>query len=79
MPRILEVDGFIFYFFSADCAERIHVHIKKDSSYGKIWLKPEIEVFYLKGFKVREQRKVINLVQENYTLLLETWDAYCNN
>ena len=79
MPKVLEINGFIFYFFSADCAERTHVHIKKGSAFGKIWLRPEIKVFYLKGFKKQETRQILKLVQENSDYLIKEWDAYCNN
>jgi len=79
MPKVLEIKGYIFYFFSSDCAERTHVHVKKGTGNGKIWLRPEIEVFYLKGFKQQETRQILKLVEENRVQLIEKWDAYCNN
>ncbi|MEQ8881293.1 MAG: DUF4160 domain-containing protein [Cyclobacteriaceae bacterium] len=47
MPRVLTINGYIFYFFAADCKERAHMHVKKGDGNGKIWIKPEIEVYYL--------------------------------
>lgn len=79
MPRVLAINGFIFYFFAADCKERAHMHVKKGDGNGKIWIKPEIEVFYLKGFKQKEKRQILKLVEENSTQLIEYWDGYCNN
>ncbi len=51
MPKVLEIKGFAFYFFAADCQERAHIHIKKGDGGGKVWLEPEVEAFYLRGFK----------------------------
>ena len=79
MPKVLTIFGYTFYFFAADCKERAHIHIKKGNGNGKIWIKPEIEVFYLKGFKQKEKRQILKLVEENRKKLIEHWDGYCNN
>ena len=79
MPKVLEIRGYIFHFFSFDCSERTHIHVRKGEGTGKIWLKPEIEVFYLKDFKHQETRQILKLVEENRAQLIEKWDAYCNN
>lgn len=71
MPTIMTIKGFVFYFFSADCHERAHVHIGKGGGNGKIWIAPEIEVFYLKGFKQKEKKQILKLVQENHSKLIE--------
>ncbi|CAD5254261.1 MULTISPECIES: DUF4160 domain-containing protein [unclassified Imperialibacter] len=79
MPRVLTIQGYIFYFFAADCAERAHMHVKKGDASGKLWIKPDIAVFYLKGFKQKEKRQLLKLAEENIAQLTEYWDAYCNN
>ena len=48
MPRVLEINGYIFYFFSADCAERAHMHVKKGDGNGKVWIKPDYRSFLFK-------------------------------
>ena len=48
----------VVYFFAADCNERAHMHVKKGDGNGKIWIKPKIEVYYLKGFKQKEKRQI---------------------
>jgi len=48
VPKVFTLYGYIFYFFAADCKERAHMHVKKGEASGKLWIKPEIEVFYLK-------------------------------
>ena len=79
MPKVLEERGFSFYFFAADCQERAHMHIKKGNGRGKVWLEPEVSVFYLRGFKQQEQRQIMTLVNQHFTHLRQQWDAYCNN
>jgi len=59
MPKVFTLHGYIFYFFAADCKERAHMHVKKGEANGKLWIKPEIEVFYLKGFKQKEKRQLL--------------------
>jgi hypothetical protein len=79
VPRILEINGFVFYFFSADCSERTHVHVKKGNGEGKIWLRPEIEIFYFRRFKKNEERQILKIVTEHKQDLINQWDAYCNH
>lgn len=38
MPTVLTLEGFRFYFFSEEGAEPAHIHVKKGSAKGKIWL-----------------------------------------
>ena len=55
------------------------MHVKKGEGNGKIWIKPEIEVYYLKGFKQKEKRRILKLVEQNRSQLIKYWDGYCNN
>lgn len=54
MPKVLDEQGYIFYFYAADCKERCHVHVKKGEGEGKVWLLPQIEVFYLRNLKSKK-------------------------
>lgn len=55
------------------------MHVKKGNGNGKIWIEPQIEVFYLKGFKQKEKKQILNLVKLNGKKLIEYWNGYCNN
>lgn len=79
MPKILEEQGFRLFFFSSDCEERVHIHIKKGDANGKIWLAPEIEIFYLQGFKKQDVKRLMQLIETNIDYLIQEWHAYCNN
>lgn len=58
MPKVLAKRGFAFYFFAADCQERAHLHIKKGNGQGKVWLEPEVEMFFLRGSNSRKNDKL---------------------
>lgn len=65
MPTILLVNGFRFFFFSADVKEPIHIHVKKGDGDGKIWLAPEVKAAYLVDFTAQEQKQIMEIVTEN--------------
>jgi len=75
MPTVLLIEGFRFFFFSGDQFEPAHVHVKKGDGDGKIWLDP-IEVAYLIDFKVKEEKRILEIVNENRQQLIDAWHAY---
>ena len=76
MPKILEVNGFRFFFYSADGDEPSHVHIQKGDGDGKIWLEPNIQEEYLEDFKNQEKREINKIVEENREYLIQKWYEY---
>jgi Domain of unknown function (DUF4160) len=76
MPTVLVVNGFRFFFYSADGDEPAHVHVQKGSGDGKIWLKPETKIEYLVDFKSQEEKQILEIVGENRELLILKWNEY---
>jgi len=76
MPTVLRVKGFRFYFYSSDRLEPCHVHVAKGDGVGKVWLEPLIEVQYLEDFNKQEKRQIIEIIEENKTLLKEKWNEF---
>lgn len=76
MPTVLQVDGFRFFFFSADSDEPAHVHVKKGGGDGKIWLEPNIRVEYLIDFKSQEEKKIRKIVADHKDVLIDKWHDY---
>ncbi len=72
MPTVLRVGSYRFYFYSHEPNEPPHVHIDRDRSTAKFWLKA-VSLASSIGFSAKELRKVQTLVQENQELLLEAW------
>jgi hypothetical protein len=75
MPTILRIGAYRFYFYSHEPNEPPHIHIDRDDSTAKFWLK-QVSLSSSIGFGPKELRKLEELVQENQAKLLEAWDGY---
>ncbi|RYE35111.1 MAG: DUF4160 domain-containing protein [Sphingobacteriaceae bacterium] len=73
MPKVLEINGYKFSFYSNENDEPAHIHINKDTSSAKYWLEPKLVEEYSYGFKLIERRKIKNLLQEHYDTLIKKW------
>lgn len=76
MPTLLVTHGFRFFFYSNETDEPAHVPVVKGDAFGKIWLEPETEVLYLNGFTSSEEKRVIQIVNENHVNFKLKWNAY---
>ena len=54
MPTLLLLAGYRFFVYSNENNEPGHVHVKKGSGEGKIWLEPTLEIAWMYGFSSRE-------------------------
>lgn len=77
MPTILLINGFRFFFFSADGKEPIHIHVKKGDGDGKVWVDP-IEIAYLMDFTGKEEKQILEIITDNRQLIIEKWNEYFN-
>ncbi|NJN96819.1 MAG: DUF4160 domain-containing protein [Anaerolineales bacterium] len=77
MPIVLEIEGFRFFFYSADRNEPPHIHIRKAGQEAKFWLDP-IRPAQLGRFKQSELRRMINILEENQAYILERWNEQFN-
>jgi len=50
----------------------------KGDSYGKIWLEPNIEFVYLKGFNNNEINKIQELVLDHSEIFKKKWHEHFN-
>ena len=78
MPTILMINGFRFFFFSADGNEPVHVHVKKGDGDGKIWILPQLEISYLIDFTAKEEKQIMEIITEKKDLIIEKWNEYFN-
>jgi hypothetical protein len=77
MPTVLEIEGFRFFFYSADRNEPPHIHVRKAGQEAKFWLDP-IRPAQLGRFKQSELRRMINILEENQEHILERWNEQFN-
>lgn len=73
MPKVLEINGYKFSFYSNENDEPAHIHINKDTSNAKYWLIPKLLEEYSYGFKLNERRKIKNILQKHYDTLINKW------
>lgn len=78
MPKIATFKNFIFFFYSFDLTERIHLHISKSknySNYAKIWL-DTLEVEYLGDLSNIEMNECIKIISKNKNKIISLIEKY---
>jgi hypothetical protein len=77
VPRVKDVPGpYWFYFYSLDCYEPRHVHIRRDRRTCKFWLEP-IELGRNRGFAARELAEIRSLIEKYSDRIIEAWHEHC--
>ncbi len=75
MPTILRIGPFRFFFYSNENGEPAHVHIQRDDSLAKFWLKPVVLASSTR-FSPKDLRKLESLVEDNREKFVEAWNEY---
>lgn len=77
MPTVKNIPGpYRIFFFSFDCNEAMHVHVKRERMVCKLWLMP-VELARNDGFTPRELNQIRQLVQSNLAKIMEAWNEHC--
>jgi hypothetical protein len=77
MPTIKDVAGpYRLFFYSFDCAEPKHVHVQRNGMVCKYWLEP-LALARNDGFAAHELNRIMKILSENRTKILEAWDEHC--
>jgi hypothetical protein len=76
MPTILTINGYRFHFYMSDRSEPAHVHVSRGNGYAKIWLVPNVEVQYFYGYKLQEQREILEITLNDAEFLKAKWNEY---
>jgi hypothetical protein len=72
MPEVFRKFGFVFYFYSNEGQEPVHIHVRRAGGFAKFWIEP-LELDYAQGLKVNELKLAEELIQENIKLIKERW------
>jgi len=75
VPTIRIIGAYRFFFYSNEGEEPPHIHVMREKSSAKFWLRP-VRLVNASGFKGAELRNLEKIVTKNQTLFLEAWDAY---
>ncbi len=78
MPTIQNIPGpYRFFFYSFDCNEPEHVHVKQENRGCKFWLNP-IALSKNQGFSPRELNRIRQIIQSNLRKIMEAWHEHCD-
>lgn len=79
VPSVRGIPGpYRSFFYSFDCSEPMHVHVRRDSYHAKFWLIP-IELVANHGFSPRELSVIRGLIQQYDLLIIEAWNEHCDD
>jgi len=78
MPEIFRSLGFVFFFYSNEGQEPMHVHVRKAGGFAKFWMEP-LELDFSQGMKVKDIKQAEDLIYENYELIKSKWNEIHGN
>lgn len=77
MPTITDIPGpYRLFFYSFDCNEPTHVHVRREGKTCKVWLAP-VELAWSHGFAPRELNEIRTLIQKHEQTIIEAWHEHC--
>ena len=78
MPTVSGIPGpYRFYFYSFDCNEPPHVHVRRDRATAKFWLDPVL-LAHCAGLNPRELNQVRRHILEHRDRIMEAWREHCS-
>jgi hypothetical protein len=75
MPTVARIGPYRFFFFGNEGLEPPHVHVQRDRSLAKFWLRP-VALASSSGFAAHELRRVQRLVDEHTEQFEESWREF---
>lgn len=77
MPTVQSILGpYRFYFYSFDCNEAPHTHVRRERMTCKFWLEP-IELADNRSFSARELNLVRAIIERHLFKIQEAWNEHC--
>jgi len=73
MPEILRELGFVFFFYSNEGQEPIHVHVRKAGGFAKFWIEP-VELDFAQGMKLTDIKLAEELILKHLDVIKSKWN-----
>jgi len=73
MPEVFRKYGFVFFFYSNEGQEPIHVHVRKAGGFAKFWLEP-VELDFSQGMKTSEIQQAEVIILQFREQIIEKWN-----
>jgi Domain of unknown function (DUF4160) len=78
MPTVRGIPSpYRFFFYSFDCNEPRHVHVRRERKVCKFWLEP-VAVSSSNGFSAKELNRIRKIAFDNQDRIVEAWDEHCS-
>ncbi len=75
MPTVTRIGPYRFFFFSNEGLEPVHIHVQRERSLAKFWLRP-VALASSSGFPAHELRRIQQLVDDNSDRFQEAWHEF---
>jgi len=72
VPEIFRKLGFVFFFYSNEGQEPMHVHVRKAGGFAKFWVEP-VDLDFSQGMKISDIKKAEELIFEHIDLIKQKW------
>jgi len=77
MPTVRGIRGpYRFFFYSFDCSEPKHIHVRRERKMCKFWLDP-VALGDNDGFSPAELNRIRAIILKHLDRILEAWDEHC--
>lgn len=78
MPKVLEVNGYKFFFFSneGNPLEPCHIHVRKAGNLAKLWVDMEVSVADNVGFSSSDLKEIKEITLKNRECIRRAWDEF---
>jgi hypothetical protein len=73
MPEVFRKYGFVFFFYSNEGQEPVHIHVRKAGGFAKFWIEP-VELDHAQGFKVNDLKIAEELINDHLKLIKDKWN-----
>ena len=73
MPEIFRSYGFVFFFYSNEGVEPIHVHVRKAGGFAKFWIEP-VELEFSQGMKTSDIQHAEELIIAHLEMINKKWN-----
>jgi hypothetical protein len=78
MPEVFRKFGFVFFFYSNEGQEPMHIHVRKSGGFAKFWMEP-VELDYAQGMKIPDIKLAEELILEHLNLIKQKWHEIHGN
>ena len=74
MAEVFRTEGYVFFFYSNEGQEPMHIHVRRAGGFAKFWIEP-LSLDRARGLKTKELVRAEELAVANTDLIKEKWNA----